>query len=195
MAATEEHQEKASRLEMKREIMRKKRTNRHESEHQELNITAMMDMMTIILVFLLKSLSSSAGNVPQDENLRLPHSLSEEPPSTAVQMIVSHVSVAVNGRFVVSLRNGYIDPSQKRGGAAGFLVNPLNDEMRNQHETALRLAERTHLPFDGKIAIIADNRTPARTIFEVLYTCAQNGFSNFQLLVLRAGAAQGAAGH
>ena len=74
----------------------------------------MMDMMTIILVFLLKSLSSSPANVPQSDDLRLPHSTVNTSPSQALQVIVSRVSITVNGRFITSLRNGYVDPSQKR---------------------------------------------------------------------------------
>src|SRR5207237_7064017 len=40
-----------------------------------LNITAMMDMMTIILVFLLKSMSASQANLPQTSDLSLPTSI------------------------------------------------------------------------------------------------------------------------
>ena len=42
----------------KRELRKAIARNRVEPEIQFLNITAMMDMMTIILVFLLKSLST-----------------------------------------------------------------------------------------------------------------------------------------
>jgi len=76
--------EKASILAVKRETARKRR--RRETDHvaEELNIIAMMDMMTIILVFLLKSLSASANNIPQGDDLRLPHSSVNTAPSTAL---------------------------------------------------------------------------------------------------------------
>ena len=73
-ASTHAPEAKASTLAVKREIARKTRRRRTEHTAEELNIVAMMDMMTIILVFLLKSLSSSAANVPQSDDLRLPHS-------------------------------------------------------------------------------------------------------------------------
>ena len=80
---------KASMLQVKREISRKTRRRQQEHVAEELNIVAMMDMMTIILVFLLKSLSSSPANVPQSDDLRLPHSTVNTSPSQALQVIVS----------------------------------------------------------------------------------------------------------
>jgi biopolymer transport protein ExbD len=181
--------EKATALDVKRALVRAKRKHKHEAEVNYLNITPMLDMMTIILVFLLKSLASSAGNIPQSDDLRLPRSSSETDPSGALQVIVSRVSITVNGRSInVPLRNGFVDPAQKRGGSAGFLINPLNTEMRDQAEAARNLARRTNQPFRGEVAIIADRNIPLRTVYEVLYTCGQNGFSNFQLLVLKSGA-------
>lgn len=181
--------EKATALDVKRALARAKRKHKGEMEVNYLNITPMLDMMTIILVFLLKSLASSAGNIPQSDDLRLPHSTSQLDPSGALQVIVSRVSITVNGRAIgVALRNGLVDPAQKRNGSSGFLINPLNTEMRDQHQAALALAAGTNQPFRGEIAIIADRDIPLRTVYEVLYTCGQNGFSNFQLLVLKTAA-------
>ena len=51
-------QKPASMATYKRELRKQIKKNYIEPEINFLNITAMMDMMTIILVFLLKSLSS-----------------------------------------------------------------------------------------------------------------------------------------
>jgi biopolymer transport protein ExbD len=177
---------KAGILQVKREIARKTRTRRTEHVAEELNIVAMMDMMTIILVFLLKSLSASPANVPQSDDLRLPHSSINTAPSQALQVIVSRVSVTVNGHFIASLRNGTVDPSQLRGGGTGLMINPLAESMRDQVQIARTIADRAGTPFRGEIAIIADQGIPSRTIFQVLYTCGQSGFAGFQLLVLKA---------
>src|SRR5229473_3072715 len=54
-------------------MARKKRKERQaEGEIRELNIVAMMDMMTIILVFLLKSYSASSVAVTASEDVRPP---------------------------------------------------------------------------------------------------------------------------
>ena len=57
------------------------RRNAREPEVNFLNITAMLDMMTIILVFLLKGLSSSSAAVPQSQDLTLPASIMQGEPS------------------------------------------------------------------------------------------------------------------
>ncbi len=54
-------------------LARKKRKEREAAgEIHELNITAMMDMMTIILVFLLKSYAASAISLTQSEDVKPP---------------------------------------------------------------------------------------------------------------------------
>ena len=70
-----------------------------------LNITAMMDMMTIILVFLLKSLSASSANLPQTNDLALPTSiLSSEVQADGIQVVVSRDRIMVNGRELTGLQ-------------------------------------------------------------------------------------------
>ena len=185
MSATA-HTEKPSMVAMLREVNRRKRRNKTEHVDEGLNVVPMMDMMTIILVFLLKSLSASSANIPQGDDLRLPHSSINTSPSSALQVIVSRVSISVNGRFITALRNGFVEPAMKRGGGTGFLINPLADNMRDQLQVQQALASRTsNAPFRGEIAIIADQGLPSRTVFEVLYTCAQAGFSDFRFLVLK----------
>jgi biopolymer transport protein ExbD len=178
--------QKATILDVRRAMVHKRHKRHVEHVDESINIIPMLDMMMIILVFLLKTLSNSSNNIPQSDDLRLPKSTAIDDPSGAIQVIVSRVSVSVNNRTIgVTLRNGLVDPAQKRGGAAGFLINPLNTEMRDQHEHALAISRATNQPFRGEMALIADADTPLRTIYEVLYTCGQNGFSNFQLLVLK----------
>ncbi len=179
------HAEKPSMVAMLREVNRRKRKNKTEHADEGLNVVPMMDMMTIILVFLLKSLSASSANIPQGDDLRLPHSSINTSPSNALQVIVSRVSIAVNGRFVASLRNGFVDPAMKRGGSNGLLINPLADNMRDQLQVQQAMPRPNNAPFRGEVAIIADQGLPSRTVFEVLYTCAQAGFADFRLLVLK----------
>ena len=56
---------KASIVTYKAALRRATRRNAHEPEINFLNITAMLDIMTIILVFLLKTLGESSAAVPQ----------------------------------------------------------------------------------------------------------------------------------
>ena len=55
----------------------------------ELNITSMMDMMTIILVFLLKSYSTQDISVAPSEDLELPVSTVKKNPEMAVNLLLN----------------------------------------------------------------------------------------------------------
>jgi biopolymer transport protein ExbD len=88
----------ASIAKYKAELRKQKRRKAVPHEVNFLNITAMMDMMTIILVFLLKSLSSSSANLPSANDLTLPTSVLEgEPAQEGIQVVVSRDKILVNG--------------------------------------------------------------------------------------------------
>ena len=59
---------------------------------KDLNITPMMDMMTIILVFLLKSFTSSSAIVPQDANMSLAPSMTRMAMKQAVPITIRNIN-------------------------------------------------------------------------------------------------------
>src|SRR5204863_9989586 len=69
-----QHPNVISRLEGKKAIRAFARKLEEPEVIKDLNITPMMDMMTIILVFLLKSFTSSASTITFDQNLQIPKS-------------------------------------------------------------------------------------------------------------------------
>jgi biopolymer transport protein ExbD len=62
-----------------------------------LNITSMMDMMTIILVFLLKSYSTQDISVAPSEDLELPTFIVQKAPEMVVSVVVSKSKIVVDG--------------------------------------------------------------------------------------------------
>src|SRR5690606_34350165 len=110
----------ATMLHVKQAIRRKLRKQGVE-EHYGLNIYPMMDMMTILLVFMVMQFASStAAVIQQSDELKLPYSTSivELGETTAIQ--ISKSEIIVDGKLVLRLRNGVVDPSDKRDGAQGF---------------------------------------------------------------------------
>src|SRR5512142_3362999 len=97
-------QKPASMATFKRVLRKEIKRRALEPEINFLNITAMMDMMTIILVFLLKSLSASTASLPQSQDLQLPKSiLTTEPASEpeGLPVLVSKSQIIV-GESVVA---------------------------------------------------------------------------------------------
>src|SRR5512141_1314103 len=110
-------------------LARKKRKEREaEGEIRELNITAMMDMMTIILVFLIKSYSASSVTVTASEDVRPPVSATRLTPKDTIAVTISPKFILVNDKKCVSLTNMAFAKSDLEGS----LVVPLNDALAKQ---------------------------------------------------------------
>jgi biopolymer transport protein ExbD len=166
-------------------IVRAKLRRRPEPEHFGLNIYPMMDMLTILLVYMMAIFAtSSAAAVQESSELRIPYSTSKVELSDALGIQISRSSVAVDGKPVLELRNGIVDPSLKQGGSSGFLITPLYKTLSEIRDRKKRTAQRfTNQPFVGDVQIIADKRTPYRTLSEVIYTLGQTEFKNLRFVV------------
>ena len=153
---------------------------------KDLNITPMMDMMTIILVFLLKSFSSSTSTINFDQNLQIPKSVTQLKPKLAVTVTVTKKVLLVEGDGVAPINQGRIDPAMKRDGENGYYISPLVDLLEKHAKREKRVAELTGQKFEAQLMIVADQTTPYRLLTEIIYSCGQAGYQNYRLLVLKA---------
>ncbi|HJL17618.1 MAG TPA: biopolymer transporter ExbD [Sandaracinaceae bacterium LLY-WYZ-13_1] len=182
----EETEEKASMVQVK-QIIRRKLRRIPPFEEQALNIYPLMDVMTILLVFMIMQFAAETSQVMQSAELQIPYSTSEADLESALSVTISRTEISVDGNQVLTLRNGIVDPSHKQGGGTGFLITPLHNVMIRQRDTqkALEQATAGQRPFTGTVQIIADKRTPFRTLSEVIYTLGQAEFSNLHFVVLQ----------
>lgn len=142
-----------------------------------LNLTAMMDMMTILLVFLVKSYSVDAERINVNDNLRPPASSSALEMKPAVTVTVTAQSIMVEEREVVRL-NALTD----QGDA---LIPELQNVLISKAEFQKTLAARGNTKFDGSLLLVAHEDTPFSVLTAVLYTAGQAQFSQFRLLLLK----------
>jgi biopolymer transport protein ExbD len=182
-------QEKFATPSQVKRIIRRRIAKHPVHEEMGLNIYPMMDMMTILLVFLIQNFAqSSAANVVQSEELQIPQSVAEDMVQPALSITISASEIVVEGKQALQLRNGQVDPSQKQGGSNGFLVTPLLNVLQ-QHRDRLKLIAQSQQKgaFRGEVQIIADKRTPYRTLVEVLYTMGQAEFKAMRFVLLKSG--------
>jgi biopolymer transport protein ExbD len=172
-----------------KQVVRRKLRRAPEHEENFLNIYPMMDMMTILLVFMVMQFSSSsAASIQETDNLRIPYSTSTAQTQDALPVVISRGEVVVDGEKALALRNGQVDPSQKQGGGTGFLISPLYKILKKKAETAKLIASRnTRRPFRGEVQIVADKRTPFRTLAEVVYTLGQAEYKSLRFIVNKKG--------
>ena len=152
-----------------------------------LNITPMMDMMTILLVFLLKQFSVQAsGGVDVRRRCSCRRRASRRSAPPAVNITVTQNAILVEGDAVTPVRAGAVDPSVKRDGANGYYITPLVD-MLTKHANRLKKIARASAArqFDGTAMVMVDKITPYRLLTEVLYSAGQAEFKNYHLVVIR----------
>jgi biopolymer transport protein ExbD len=156
-------------------------------EHQQayLNITAMMDMMTILLVFLLKQFSVQAAAASMSEGLQLPQSTTEKQHPQAVNVTITQNAVLVEGDAVTPVRNGAVDPSVKRDGANGYYITPLVDTLTKHANRLKKIEAIGGTTFDGTAMVMVDKSIPYRLLTEVLYSAGQAEFKNYRLVVIK----------
>lgn len=170
------------------------RRNKKEHEVDFLNITAMLDLMTIILVFLLKSMASSSASIPQSSDLTLPTSVMQgEPSQEGVVVVVSKSQILVgedaNPLVLLGPREQIaqagVDAKYKRSGPTDLYIVPLANALQHARETdkAIRAAKGLD-PSTSEAIVVADATTPYRLLIEVLFTLGQSEFGKYHLMVL-----------
>jgi biopolymer transport protein ExbD len=152
---------------------------------RDLNITPMMDMMTIILVFLLKSFTSTTEIITFNQDLQVPSSSTLLKSKEAIQIQVTKKVIVLEGEPVASVNNGKVDPAVKPEGENGYRIAPIIDLLTKIGNRERKVAEMRGEAFEGQLLVVADRTTPYRLLTEVLYSCGQAGYSNYRLLVLR----------
>jgi biopolymer transport protein ExbD len=177
----------------KAQLRKATRRNAHEPEVNFLNITAMLDIMTIILVFLLKSLGESTASVPQSADLTIPTSFIQTAPSQeGVVVTISKSQILVGEDKILALPSRQslaltgVGAQYKRSGTNDLYIVPLGNALQAARKTdkVVRLAKGLDAALSEAI-IIADNTTPYRLFIEVLFTLGQNEFGKYHLMVMQ----------
>jgi biopolymer transport protein ExbD len=183
----------ASIVTYKAELRKAIRRNAHEPEINFLNITAMLDIMTIILVFLLKTLGESSAAVPQSDDLRLPASIMKKAPAQeGVLVTVSKTQILVGDDKILSLPGreslvqAGVDARFKRSGPNDLMIVPLGNALMAARKTDIAVRRAKGLdPSSSEAILILDKGTPYRLLLEVLFTLGQSEYGKYHLMTLQ----------
>jgi biopolymer transport protein ExbD len=171
--------EDRQRMMFRQAVARKKRKEREaEGEIRELNITAMMDMMTIILVFL----SASSVSMTASEDVRPPISTTRATPRDTVAVTITPKHILVGDKTVVTLAGGQIPADLLQG----RLVMPLDAALKKEVDKLKFIADRNpNAPFSRELSVIGDRKIPYDLLLTVLYTAGQNELENYRFVVIQ----------
>jgi len=158
------------------------RKSRTGSTEFALNITSMMDMFTIILVFLLHSFSAEDQDVKLNPDITLPHSTSEKTFKKTVQVLLSAHDLRVEDEIVCKVKKEQFVGAKVEGNKIFPLFNALEKKRaRILEETA---ASGKDAEEETVILFMADEGLGFDMINKVMKTCGMAGFANFQFAVL-----------
>jgi biopolymer transport protein ExbD len=167
-----------------------------------LNLTAMVDMFTILVIFLIQ-LFTSAGDVTLDKNVRVPRSEAGELLEDPGTVVLFRESDDKPGEFGLLLVDGQeVDPSAmgdaltaQAGGSIPGVVKILADQREFREKTEGRDQSAS---YQGVLLVQADIGTDFRLVRRVLASANEAGWAKIKFVTLPqkskdAGKAEGAA--
>src|SRR3989338_680280 len=183
--------------------MRRRRFQKHhEQKPYSVSLTSLMDIITNILVYTIKIFAVSPILI-QDPSLVLPHSTSQANANESVVVMITGVlraestdteeikmlkeipTILVDGTVVDRLdTKTYRVPESAK--TNGFIIKNLKQRLleikQNQTQSAAFIQNSG---FTGRVTIVADKNTPYRVLVDILATCGEVGFGNFEFAVVK----------
>ncbi|MBN2297791.1 MAG: biopolymer transporter ExbD [Deltaproteobacteria bacterium] len=155
------------------------RRNRTQFIPPKLQITSMMDMFTIILIFLLFSFSNDIQAIKIDKDIQLPKSSAQTDYSDTLRLVVSQDKLWLGDEIVDRIEDGKI-----------IGLSQINVQDSNLYQKLCTYREKTLHGGKGEaksnqILFLCDRRLSFRTINNVIKTASMAGFPNFQFGVLK----------
>ena len=150
----------------------------------KIQITSMVDMFVILLVFLLKSYSTSPVNLTASDDLTLPASTSTKDPAENLKMVVSKAGIFVENEKVIDLKDGQLSVSDVDASDTQF-IRKLYEALDTQAKKSRDIAsQNSELQFDGKVIMQADRTMPYEILRKVMYTSMLAGYSDVKIAVM-----------
>ena len=173
----------------------KRSGGRGKQEEANLKLTSMMDMFTIILVFLMKSYSTDVEvNVTPTMAKKMPVSISEakleEEAEATIQ--ISSTAILVKNKKVVTLNNFKV-PKDKLDAGNPFLIVPLYEELNRIRENDMKLQEAGAIvkgkpyKFEGLLVIKGVRTLPSSLLMKVMYSAGQAEFAKIYHAAIKSG--------
>jgi biopolymer transport protein ExbD len=149
---------------------KKRRAHKRHGGHEELNIYSMLDLMTIILVFLIKSWQSDTITVSPE--VRPPASTITDKPTEAVRVFLTPDRVLLDDKEVAAIRNGDVAP-QDADRDNPYLLPRLSQGLAEKAEHFLKIEAAGGAKFEGRYSIVADRKVPWALLKKIMFTAGQ----------------------
>lgn len=142
----------------------------------KLNLTPMVDVFVVLLIFLLKSYSAEGNIQISDTHLELPTSTSTLHPEVTLTLTMTQEALYVEDKKVQDAKTVIENEDP--------LIQALARELEFQVRRAKFLGGLSQEDeFIGRVTILGDRKLPFSALEKVMYTCSTQGFPNIALAV------------
>ncbi|MFQ5824270.1 MAG: ExbD/TolR family protein [bacterium] len=141
-----------------------------------IRLTSMIDMFTILLVFLLKSFSAEGEIMTVAKDLNLPESTAKTPPKATPLLMITNEWIILDGNPVEKISNIIVEKN--------LVITKLLKQLQKIRSFSENLGQLDiNMRFKGNITIQGDKEIPFQVLKKVMFTCGQVGFNNMLLAV------------
>ena len=158
-------------------VFAKKFNRTKKSGYASLMLTSLVDMFTIIVIFLLMNFSANGEVLYMSKDIKLPDAYHGAMLERAPVISVSGEAVTFDGRMLLSTGD------LEKGDVLNVpeLEDALRDEKRRYEQ--IHANDPDH-PFRGLVNVQADRHIPFKVIKRVMFACNQSGFGNINFAAL-----------
>jgi biopolymer transport protein ExbD len=148
----------------------------------ELDITPLLDIFTVLLVFMVYSSQTSGFMTTTAHSIELPYSTSNRLSTVGVNVQVSKNKIWVNEKEV--LTSGSMVPRELFD-REGRKILPLYNHLVKLREKMERVREMTPkaVAFTGALNLAVDKTLNYNYLKRVMYTCSAAGFHDLKLIM------------
>lgn len=147
--------------------------------HTGLSLTSLMDILTCLLFFVLKSFVAGGEATVPPPGLTLPNSTADKQQHTSLVVAIQKDAIFVGGERVATVAEAEA--------ADGMVIPPLAERVKAARDQMESLAlqrgtmpEKSHL-----VTIQGDSDIEFRVLQKVMYTLDQGGFPDIALAVIK----------
>lgn len=158
------------------------RKRRDKKEPVDVDITSLLDILVILLVFLLKSYNSSGVTLTIPKGIELPTSQSITLNNAGVMIQVSKEKIWVDSETIYDIE----ESAKNIYDQGGRRIVPLYNELVKKKEQIKTLAKQAPKakPFSGIANLIIDKSLKYSYVKKIMYTCAAAGFKEYKFVVM-----------
>ena len=157
-------------------------THRRKKKPPGLMLTSLLDMFTIILIFLIVSFEAENHEFKLNSDLTLPESSAQAPLKPAVNLVVNRKGVIVDDKQLVTFTEGKPSPDAAAAGEITELVEGLKRIYELKYgDDKIEVGEDT----EPMVVVQSDRNLDYSTIYLVLRSAANAGFFKYRLAILK----------